>query len=110
MKIMYCDADYSQIELRVLAHISGDPNLIEAFRNKQDIHRRTAADIFGIPMEQVTEEQRNSAKAVNFGIVYGISDYGLARNLGITRASAKRYIDSYMQRFQWSNRHGSDNS
>jgi DNA polymerase-1 len=93
------DADYSQIELRVLAHISGDPNLIEAFRNKQDIHRRTAADIFGIPMEQVTEEQRNSAKAVNFGIVYGISDYGLARNLGITRASAKRYIDSYMQRF-----------
>ena len=83
------DADYSQIELRVLAHISGDPNLIEAFRNKQDIHRRTAADIFGIPMEQVTEEQRNSAKAVNFGIVYGISDYGLTRNLGITRASAR---------------------
>lgn len=93
------DADYSQIELRVLAHISGDPNLIEAFRKKQDIHRRTAADIFGIPMDQVTEEQRSSAKAVNFGIVYGISDFGLAKNLGTTRARAKKYIESYFHRF-----------
>ncbi|HHT65333.1 MAG TPA: DNA polymerase I [Clostridiales bacterium] len=93
------DADYSQIELRVLAHISGDPNLIEAFRKKQDIHRRTAADIFGIPMDQVTEEQRSSAKAVNFGIVYGISDFGLAKNLGSTRARAKKYIESYFHRF-----------
>ncbi len=93
------DADYSQIELRVLAHISGDPNLLEAFLQKQDIHRRTAADIFGVSMDEVTGEQRSSAKAVNFGIIYGISDFGLARNLGITRAKAKKYIDSYLQRF-----------
>jgi DNA polymerase-1 len=93
------DADYSQIELRVLAHISGDPNLIEAFQQKQDIHSRTAADIFGVSMEAVTEEQRSSAKAVNFGIIYGISDFGLAKNLGISRARAKLYIDSYLRRF-----------
>ncbi len=93
------DADYSQIELRVLAHISGDPNLIEAFQQQQDIHRRTAADIFGITMDEVSEEQRSSAKAVNFGIIYGISDFGLAKNLGITRAKAKKYIDSYLHRF-----------
>ena len=93
------DADYSQIELRVLAHISGDLNLIEAFRKKQDIHLRTAADIFGVPMELVTAEQRDSAKAVNFGIIYGISDFGLAKNLGITRARAKKYIESYLNRF-----------
>ena len=73
------DADYSQIELRVLAHISGDQNLIDAFRKRQDIHLRTAADIFGVPMDQVTAEQRDSAKAVNFGIIYGISDFGLAK-------------------------------
>jgi len=93
------DADYSQIELRVLAHISGDDSLIEAFRNKQDIHLRTAADIFGVPIEQVTDEQRASAKAVNFGIIYGISDFGLAKNLGITRTKAKEYIENYMHRF-----------
>jgi DNA polymerase-1 len=98
-KHILVDADYSQIELRVLAHISGDQNLIEAFRKKQDIHLRTAADIFGIPMEQVTAEQRDSAKAVNFGIIYGISDFGLAKNLGITRARAKKYIESYLHRF-----------
>ncbi|HHY83527.1 MAG TPA: DNA polymerase I [Clostridiales bacterium] len=98
-KHILVDADYSQIELRVLAHISGDPNLIEAFNKKEDIHRRTAADIFNVPIEQVTSEQRNSAKAVNFGIVYGISDYGLARNLGIPRVRAKRYIESYLQRY-----------
>jgi DNA polymerase-1 len=67
------DADYSQIELRVLAHISGDPTFIDAFINNQDIHRRTASEIFGVPLEHVTPEQRSSAKAVNFGIVYGIS-------------------------------------
>lgn len=93
------DADYSQIELRVLAHISGDQNLIDAFRKRQDIHLRTAADIFGVPMDQVTAEQRDSAKAVNFGIIYGISDFGLAKNLGITRTEAKKYIDNYLQRY-----------
>ena len=93
------DADYSQIELRVLAHISGDPTFMDAFIRDEDIHRRTAAEIFGIPMEQVTDEQRSSAKAVNFGIVYGISDYGLSRNLGISRARAKKYIESYLDRY-----------
>ena len=93
------DADYSQIELRVLAHISGDPTFMNAFIRNEDIHRRTAAEIFGISMEQVTAEQRSSAKAVNFGIVYGISDYGLSRNLGISRARAKKYIDSYLDRY-----------
>ena len=93
------DADYSQIELRVLAHISGDPTFMEAFIRNQDIHRRTASEIFGVPMEQVTGEQRSSAKAVNFGIVYGISDFGLSRNLGISRAKAKKYIESYLQRY-----------
>jgi DNA polymerase-1 len=93
------DADYSQIELRVLAHISGDPTFIDAFLNNQDIHSRTASEIFGIPLEWVTPEQRDNAKAVNFGIVYGISDYGLARNLGITRRQAKEYIDNYFARY-----------
>ena len=93
------DADYSQIELRVLAHISQDARFIDAFLQGQDIHRRTAAEIFGVPIEQVTPEQRNSAKAVNFGIVYGISDFGLAKNLGISRAQAKKYIDSYFSRY-----------
>jgi DNA polymerase-1 len=93
------DADYSQIELRVLAHISQDPTFIEAFANNQDIHRRTASEIFRVPMDEVTEEQRNSAKAVNFGIVYGISDFGLSRNLGIPRAQAKLYIDNYLDRY-----------
>jgi len=85
--------------LRVLAHISGDPTFIDAFLNKQDIHRRTASEIFGVPLEQVSPEQRNSAKAVNFGIVYGISDFGLSRNLGISRKQAQEYIDSYFARY-----------
>ncbi len=93
------DADYSQIELRVLAHISGDPTFIDAFVRNQDIHRRTASEIFGVPMDQVTDEQRSSAKAVNFGIVYGISDFGLARNLNISRAKAKVYIENYLNRY-----------
>ncbi|WP_148132944.1 DNA polymerase I [Candidatus Formimonas warabiya] len=91
--------DYSQIELRVLAHISGDPVLKEAFQQDQDIHTRTAAEVFGVPMDAVTSEMRRRAKAVNFGIVYGISDYGLSRDLGITRKEAKRYIDSYFARY-----------
>jgi DNA polymerase-1 len=93
-------ADYSQIELRVLAHISADPNLMEAFILDQDIHTRTAAEVFGIPMDNVTPEMRRRAKAVNFGIVYGISDYGLARDLGITRKEARDYIDSYLGRYR----------
>lgn len=93
------DADYSQIELRVLAHMSGDPTFIEAFRNNQDIHLRTASEIFGVPIDKVTPEQRSSAKAVNFGIVYGISDYGLAKSLGISRKQAREYIDSYFARY-----------
>ncbi|MFZ5689139.1 MAG: DNA polymerase I [Bacillota bacterium] len=92
--------DYSQIELRVLAHISADPNLMDAFKLDQDIHTRTAAEVFGVPMDKVSPEMRRRAKAVNFGIVYGISDYGLARDLGITRKEAKDYIDNYLGRYQ----------
>ncbi|MBB6214931.1 DNA polymerase-1 [Anaerosolibacter carboniphilus] len=93
------DADYSQIELRVLAHISKDDNLIEAFHQDLDIHTSTASKVFGVPMEDVTSLQRSRAKAVNFGIVYGISDYGLSENLQITRKEAQLYIDEYFSRF-----------
>ncbi len=91
--------DYSQIELRLLAHLSQDPTMIDGFRKNQDIHRRTAAEVFGVPWEEVTAELRSHAKAVNFGIIYGISDFGLARNLGITRQQAKNYITSYFDRY-----------
>ena len=94
----FISSDYSQVELRVLAHMSGDPGLIAAF-NKEDIHRRTAAEIMGIPFEEVTPEQRSHAKAVNFGIIYGISDYGLARQLNISREAAARYMKSYFERY-----------
>lgn len=93
------DADYSQIELRVLAHITGDENLIAAFRNNEDIHTATAAGVFGVPVEQVTPLLRSRAKAVNFGIVYGIGDFSLAKDLGITRKEARRYIDDYLARY-----------
>ena len=93
------DADYSQIELRLLAHMSGDESMIRAFREGDDIHRRTASEVFGVPFEEVTSAQRSAAKAVNFGIVYGISDYGLARNLGITRKEAAHYIELYLARY-----------
>lgn len=89
------DADYSQIELRVLAHCSGDERLMDAFQKGQDIHRRTAAEIEGVPMEQVSDEMRSHAKAVNFGIVYGISDFGLAKNTGLTRKQASDFIKRY---------------
>ncbi len=92
-------ADYSQIELRILAHLSGDENLLDAFRKDQDIHTRTAADIFNVEMEAVTPKMRNAAKAVNFGIIYGISDYGLARDLRISRSEAKQFIHAYFQRY-----------
>ncbi len=92
-------ADYSQIELRVLAHISGDEGLRRAFLQGADIHTSTAAEVFGVKPEEVTKEQRRSAKAVNFGIVYGISDFGLSRNLGIPRWEAKEYISRYLSRY-----------
>ncbi|HZK34347.1 MAG TPA: DNA polymerase I [Bacillota bacterium] len=92
-------ADYSQIELRILAHISEDPTLIDSFLKKEDIHMRTASEIFNVPMVKVTDKQRDSAKAVNFGIIYGISDFGLSKNLRITRDEAKHYIDSYLDRY-----------
>lgn len=88
-------ADYSQIELRLLAHFSGDENLIAAFNNRQDIHSMVAQEIFGIPQELVTPNMRRMAKAVNFGIIYGISEYGLAQNLGTSAAQAKQYIARY---------------
>ena len=93
------DADYSQIELRLLAAMSGDASMCKAFLDGADIHRRTASEVFGVPFEEVTGEQRSAAKAVNFGIVYGISDYGLARQLGITRKQAARYIELYFDRY-----------
>ena len=92
-------ADYSQIELRILAHMSEDATLIDAFRSGQDIHARTASEVFGVPIDSVTSEQRRRAKAVNFGIVYGLSDFGLARDLGISRKEAAGYIERYFERY-----------
>ncbi|GIO16632.1 DNA polymerase [Cohnella xylanilytica] len=92
-------ADYSQIELRVLAHISGDEGLKEAFRNEMDVHTKTAMDVFGVPADQVDSNMRRQAKAVNFGIVYGISDYGLSQNLNITRKEAAAFIEQYFNAF-----------
>ncbi len=92
-------ADYSQIELRVLAHISGDENFVRAFREGEDIHTHTASEVFGVPDEMVTREMRDAAKAVNFGIVYGISDFGLARNIRASRKEARAYIDGYFKRY-----------
>lgn len=92
-------ADYSQIELRVLAHIANDQNLVEAFRNDLDIHTKTAMDVFHVEQNEVTSNMRRQAKAVNFGIVYGISDYGLSQNLGITRKEAGEFIKRYLETF-----------
>lgn len=94
------DADYSQIELRVLASITNDENMISAFENDADIHRKTASEVFGVAFEEVTPLLRSQAKAVNFGIVYGISDYGLSKNLNIPRKTAKTYIDNYLENFK----------
>lgn len=93
------DADYSQIELRLLAHLSGDEAMCEAFNLGQDIHARTAAEVYGVPLEEVTPKMRSSAKAVNFGIVYGISDFGLASNLHISRKEAAEFIERYFARY-----------
>ncbi|NGR08069.1 DNA polymerase I [bacterium SGD-2] len=92
-------ADYSQIELRVMAHMSDDENLRGAFRDNLDIHRATAAEVFGVALEDVTSEQRRAAKAINFGLIYGMGEFGLASNLGITRDAAKAYIDRYFTRY-----------
>lgn len=96
---VYIDADYSQIELRVLAHISKDENMVQAFKNDEDIHKQAASKVLGIPMDEVTKEQRSSAKAVNFGIVYGISEFGLAEQLGISKKQAKEYIEQYLEKY-----------
>ena len=96
---IYIDADYSQIELRVLAHISQDEHMIKAFKEGQDIHKQAASKVFKTPIEEVSKEQRSAAKAVNFGIVYGISDFGLAEQLGISRKQAKEYIEEYLSQY-----------
>ena len=93
------DADYSQIELRILAHISGDESMIESFVKNEDIHTRTASEVFNVPIEEVTSLMRSRAKAVNFGIVYGISDFGLSKDLKIFKKEAKQYIESYFERY-----------
>jgi len=95
----FLSADYSQIELRVLAHFCKEGGLVDAFRARQDIHRRTASEIFEVPLEQVSESQRRAAKAINFGLVYGMSAFRLANELGISRGEASSYIESYFARY-----------
>ncbi|ENM2495944.1 DNA polymerase I [Serratia marcescens] len=92
-------ADYSQIELRIMAHLSQDEGLLKAFAEGKDIHRSTASEVFGVPLDKVTGEQRRSAKAINFGLIYGMSAFGLARQLGIPRGEAQRYMDLYFERY-----------
>ena len=96
---VFVDADYSQIELRILAHCSGDAQLIQAYREAKDIHRMTASQVFHTPFEKVTDLQRRNAKAVNFGIVYGISSFGLSQDLSITRKEAAKYIEHYFETY-----------
>ncbi len=93
------DADYSQIELRVLAHVANDSGMIEAFKENDDIHRNTAAQVFHMPREMVTPLMRSRAKAVNFGIIYGIGAFSLAKNIGVTRKEAEEYIKTYLDHF-----------
>ena len=96
---LFLDADYSQIELRVLAHMSGDEQLIGAYGEAQDIHAITASQVFHVPLDQVTALERRNAKAVNFGIVYGISSFGLSQDLSITRKEAQEYIEQYFRTY-----------
>ena len=96
---VFIDADYSQIELRVLAHMSCDERLIEAYRSAQDIHALTASQVFHVPLEEVTPQLRRNAKAVNFGIVYGISAFGLSEDLSISRKEAMEYIEHYFNAY-----------
>jgi DNA polymerase-1 len=97
MRILACD--YSQIELRIMAHLSGDAGLLDAFAHGMDIHRATAAEVFGVKPEQVSDLQRRNAKAINFGLIYGMSEFGLARQLGISRTEARDYIETYFERY-----------
>jgi DNA polymerase I len=92
-------ADYSQIELRIMAHLSGDEGLLRAFAEERDIHQATAAEVFGVPLADVTHDQRRSAKAINFGLIYGMSAFGLARQLGVARSAAQTYVDLYFARY-----------
>ena len=92
-------ADYSQIELRIMAHLSGDAGLLRAFATGADVHRATAAEVFGVALEAVSSEQRRSAKAINFGLIYGMSAFGLARQLGIDRSAAQDYVERYFTRY-----------
>jgi DNA polymerase-1 len=92
-------ADYSQIELRIMAHLSGDPSLRHAFVRGDDVHRATAAEVFGVPLDKVSADERRTAKVINFGLIYGMSSFGVAQNLGIERATAQAYIESYFARY-----------
>lgn len=96
---VFLDADYSQIELRILAHMSDDNNLITAYKESKDIHAATASLVFKVPIEEVTKEQRSNAKAVNFGIVYGISSFGLSQDLSISKKEAEKYINEYFESY-----------
>ena len=98
-------ADYSQIELRIMAHLSGDESLRRAFRDGEDVHRATAAEVFGVPLSQVGSDQRRIAKVINFGLIYGMSSFGVAQNLGIDRATAQTYIDRYFARYPGARRY-----
>jgi len=98
-------ADYSQIELRIMAHLSGDENLRRAFREGEDVHRATAAEVFGVPLQKVDSDQRRVAKVINFGLIYGMSSFGVAQNLGIDRGTAQTYVDRYFARFPGAKRY-----
>jgi len=98
-KHLLISADYSQIELRVLAHITGDPNLIKTFEKDEDVHRRTASLVFGVPMDQVTANQRSQAKTINFGVIYGMGPQRLARENGVSMAEAKKFIEDYFAKY-----------
>jgi DNA polymerase I len=98
-------ADYSQIELRIMAHLSGDENLRKAFADGEDVHRATAAEVFGVPLAGVEADQRRIAKVINFGLIYGMSSFGVAQNLGIDRGTAQTYIERYFARYPGAKRY-----